>query len=167
MSPFEYKSGSNQVTVVIVSVIRFTPQVSGLCQSGRQQQCTQESGPKYSVSQRSPGSDGQEEVRKGECTFPCNSPWCNNVFVHALPTLIKTFLVGYTDVHGMHCQFMYSNDPRCNVTCGFHPKQWVAMLRQATLSNDKWLNPLFDFLYTVFLYSRSSNLKCRDFIYSS
>lgn len=35
MSPFEYKSGSDGVTMVIVSVIRLTPRVSGLCQSGR------------------------------------------------------------------------------------------------------------------------------------
>lgn len=57
MSPFEYKSGSDGVTMVIVSVIRLTPRVSGLCQSGRRVATSAlwRGDPKYS---RGGGGDG-------------------------------------------------------------------------------------------------------------
>lgn len=105
MSPFEYRSGLSQVTIVIVSIIRFTLRVSGLCQSCRQRRCTQENGRKYTVSLWIQGSNSQEEVRTGDCAFPYNGPWCNDVFL-SLPfsTLIKAFLVGYIYTDAMLCQ---------------------------------------------------------------
>lgn len=64
MSPFEYKSGSDQVTLVIVCVIRFTLRVSGLCQSGRY------SGEQSEVRSVEPGGrggdGGVERSRRGE-----------------------------------------------------------------------------------------------------
>lgn len=87
MSPFEYKSGSDGVTMVIVSVIRLTPRVSGLCQSGRRVATSalwRGGDPKYS---RGGGGDGwgglnSQEVRTCECTaVRYNGPWCNDIFV--------------------------------------------------------------------------------------
>lgn len=62
MSPFEYKSRSDQVTLVIVCVIRFTLPVSGLCQSGRY------SGEQSEVRSMEPGGrgGGVERSRRGE-----------------------------------------------------------------------------------------------------
>lgn len=117
MSPFEYKSGSNWVTVIIVSVIRFTLRVSGLCHSNRQRWCTQEDGPKYTVSLWSQGSNGQEEVRTGECAHShIMVPGVMMFLSLPFPTLIKAFLVGhiaFRTIDAMLRRFMYTNDPSC------------------------------------------------------
>lgn len=118
MSPFEYKSGSDQVTLVIVCVIRFTLRVSGLCQSGRYsgEQSEVRSMEPGGKEERGGGSNGQEEVRTGERTFPYNGPRCNDVFGRCpFPALVKAFSVGHGDTDAKLRRFVGANDPGCYV----------------------------------------------------
>lgn len=62
------------------------------------------------------GSNGQEEVRTGERTFPYNGPRCNDVFGRCpFPALIKAFSVGHGDTDANLQRFVGANDPGCYV----------------------------------------------------
>lgn len=60
------------------------------------------------------GSNGQEEVRTGERTFPYNGPRCNDVFSRCpFPALIKAFSVGQGVTDAKLRRFVGDNDPGC------------------------------------------------------
>lgn len=62
------------------------------------------------------GSNGQEEVRTGERTFPYNGPRCNDVFGRCpFPALIKAFSVGQNVTDAKLQRFVGDNDPGCYV----------------------------------------------------
>lgn len=62
------------------------------------------------------GSNGQEEVRTGERTFPYNGPRCNDVFGRCpFPAVIKAFSVGHGDTGAKLRRFVGANDPSCYV----------------------------------------------------
>lgn len=62
------------------------------------------------------GSNGQEEVRTGERTFPYNGPRCNDDFGRCpFPALIKAFSVGQNVTDAKLQRFVGDNDPGCYV----------------------------------------------------